>query len=65
MLLKNTAEGRIPPQLMDDFYSLDDERLMMVGRHTRRVLRLGDTISVEVYSAEITSGEVEFAMTAR
>ena len=38
---------------------------MMVGRHTRRVLRLGDTISVEVYSAEITSGEVEFAMTAR
>mgnify|MGYP000467675760 CR=1 FL=1 len=65
VLLKNTAEGRIPPQLMDDFYSLDDERLMMVGRHTRRVLRLGDTISVEVYSAEITSGEVEFAMTAR
>lgn len=65
VLLKNTAEGRIPPQLMDDFYSLDDEHLMMLGRHSRRVLRLGDTISVEVYSAEIASGEVEFAMTAR
>lgn len=62
VLLDNTAEGRIPPQLMDDFYSLDDEHLMMVGRRSRRVIRLGDRIDVEVYSANIPSGEVEFAM---
>lgn len=65
VLLDNTTEGRILPQLMDDFYSLDDERMMMVGRHSRRALRLGDSISVEVYSSEIASGEVEFAMSAR
>ena len=62
VLLKNTAEGRIPPQLMDDFYSLDDDGIMMVGRHTRRVIRLGDRLEVEVYSANIPSGEIEFAM---
>ena len=62
VLLENTAEGRVPPQLMDDFYSLDDDRLMMVGRHSRRVIRLGDRINVEVYSANIPSGEIEFAM---
>ena len=62
VLLDNTAEGRIPPQLMDDFYSLDDEGIMLIGRHSRRVIRLGDRIDVEVYSANIPSGEVEFAM---
>ena len=60
--LKNTAEGRVPPQLMDDFYSLDDDRLMMVGQRKHRVIRLGDKLKVEVYSANIPAGEVEFAM---
>lgn len=62
VLLDNTAEGRVPPQLMDDFYSLDDDHLMMIGRRSRRVIRLGDRIRVEVYSADIAAGEVEFAM---
>ncbi|MBQ3078816.1 MAG: ribonuclease R [Clostridia bacterium] len=60
--LKNTAEGKIPPQLMDDFYELDDDQIMMVGKKSRRVVRLGAKIRVEVYSANIPSGEVEFAM---
>ena len=60
--LENTAEGRIPPQLMDDFYSMDEERTFMMGSRSHRMIRLGDRIRVEVYSADIPTGEVEFAM---
>ncbi len=60
--LDNTAEGRIPPPLMDDFYQSDDERMMMIGERSRRVVRLGDRIEIEVYSANVESGEIEFCM---
>jgi len=62
VVLDNTAEGRIPPQLMDDFYSMDEERTFMIGDRKHRMIRLGDRIPVEVYSADIPTGEVEFAM---
>jgi len=60
--LENTAEGRIPPQLMDDFYSMDEDHTFMMGAHTHRMIRLGDKIRVEVYEVNVASGEIEFAM---
>ncbi len=62
VVLPNTAEGRIPPQLMDDFYSMDEDHTFMMGAHTHKMIRLGDRIRVEVYEVNIASGEVEFAM---
>jgi ribonuclease R len=62
VVLPNTAEGRIPPQLMDDFYSMDEDHTFMMGAHTHKMIRLGDKIRVEVYEVNISSGEVEFAM---
>ncbi|MBQ5769558.1 MAG: ribonuclease R [Clostridia bacterium] len=62
VVLPNTAEGRIPPQLMDDFYSMDEDRTFMMGAHTHKMIRLGDKIRVEVYEVNIAAGEVEFAM---
>ena len=62
VVLPNTAEGRIPPQLMDDFYSMDEDHTFMMGAHTHKMIRLGDRIRVEVYEVDVASGEVEFAM---
>lgn len=62
VVLPNTAEGRIPPQLMDDFYSMDEDHTFMMGAHTHKMIRLGDKIRVEVYEVNTSSGEVEFAM---
>lgn len=62
VVLPNTAEGRIPPQLMDDFYSMDEDRTFMMGQHTHKMVRLGDKIRVEVYEVNLASGEIEFAM---
>ncbi len=60
--LDNTAEGRIPPPLMDDFYQTDDERMLMIGERSHRIVKLGDRIEVEAYSANVESGEIEFSM---
>lgn len=62
VVLPNTAEGRIPPQLMDDFYSMDEDHTFMMGNHHHKMIRLGDKIRVEVYEVNTASGEIEFAM---
>ena len=62
VVLPNTSEGRIPPQLMDDFYSMDEDRTFMMGNHNHRMIRLGDKITVEVYDVNLATGEIEFAM---
>ena len=62
VVLPNTAEGRIPPQLMDDFYSMDEDHTFMMGSHNHRMIRLGDKIRVEVCEVNMSLGEVEFAM---
>jgi len=62
VVLPNTAEGRIPPQLMDDFYSMDEDHTFMMGAHTHKMIRLCVKFRVAVYEVNIASGEIEFAM---
>ena len=49
LLLEHHVEGYVPfPQLARDWYERDETGLRVVGRDTRRVLRLGDPLRVRV-----------------
>ena len=60
--LPNGCEGIAPFKLMDDLYSMDDTGTLISGKHTRRIIRLGDTVKVKCAQADIDSGEIEFSL---
>ena len=60
--LENCCEGIIPFRNMDDVYGLDETHVFMMGRSTRRIVRLGDTVYVKCTDADISCGEVEFEL---
>ena len=60
--LDNGCEGLIPFHEMDDSYSLDDERVFMLGRRTHRIVRLGDRVQVRCVNADVAMREVEFEL---
>ena len=60
--LENACEGLILFKNMDDIYSVDDQNVFMIGKRTRRVIRLGDTVKVKCSLAEISTGTIEFCL---
>ena len=55
--------GLVPLSILeDDFYELDAERNEIRGRRTRRVLRLGDTVEVEVAKVDTFKKRVDFKL---
>jgi ribonuclease R len=53
--------GVVPLSTMqDDFYVFDSERNQLVGRRTRRVIRLGDKVSVQVQKVDAFKKQVDF-----
>jgi ribonuclease R len=60
--LENSCEGLIPFKNMDDVYSVDDQNVFMIGKRTRRVIRLGDMVLVKCTQADIATGQIEFRL---
>jgi ribonuclease R len=48
--------------LEDDFYVFDAERVQLVGRRTRRMIRLGDKVHVQVAKVESFKKQVDFRL---
>jgi ribonuclease R len=53
-------EGMLPVRRMrDDWWELSEEETMLVGRHSRRALRLGDSVEVRVTGVDAPRGRVD------
>ena len=49
----------------DDFYVFDAQRSHLVGRRTRRVIRLGDKVEVQVAKVDTFKKQVDFRLAAQ
>jgi ribonuclease R len=57
--------GLVPLSLMaDDFYVFDESRRNLVGRRTRRMIRLGDRVTVQVARVDSFKKQVDFCLAA-
>jgi ribonuclease R len=55
--------GLVPfSELEDDFYVLDTSRLQVVGRRTRRVIKLGDRLEVQIAKVDRFKKRVDFRL---
>ncbi|HEY1082770.1 MAG TPA: ribonuclease R [Prosthecobacter sp.] len=55
--------GVVPlSSLQDDFYMLEPVRNYLVGRHTRRVIKLGDRVTVQIYKLDRFKKQVDFQL---
>lgn len=60
------CEGLVARDTMtDDFYEFDEDRMIFVGRRTRRQHRIGDRLRVRVLRADIDKRQIDFGMLAR
>ncbi len=57
--------GLVPlSTIQDDFYVFDESRRNLVGRRTRRVIRLGDKLTVQVAKVDSFKKQVDFCLAA-
>ncbi len=61
--LENTVEGLVRLQELDDDYYFYDEVLMqLVGERTRRTLRIGDVVQIQVNRVDVDLREIDFGL---
>ncbi|MFO1485088.1 MAG: ribonuclease R [Verrucomicrobiaceae bacterium] len=55
--------GGVPlSAIPDDFYMFDPASSQLIGRHTRRVIRLGDNVVVQIYKVDSVKKQVDFQL---
>jgi ribonuclease R len=60
-----SMSGLVPLSTMeDDFYVFDPVRNHLIGRRTRRIIRLGDNVDVQVAKVNTFKKQVDFRLTA-
>jgi ribonuclease R len=58
--------GLVPlSAIPDDFFTLDQSRGYLVGRHSRRIIKLGDRVTVQIYRLDRLKKQVDFSLTNR
>lgn len=64
--LPNTVEGLIRvADMHDDYYIYDEEHYTMIGEHTRRCYKLGETVTIRVVSTDKQLKTIDFAFAKR
>lgn len=64
--LDNTVEGLVSVNYMhDDFYSYDQDRMQLIGNHSRRVYRVGMRVKVACLDANKNKGEIDFVIVGK
>jgi ribonuclease R len=59
-----SMSGLVPLSTMeDDFYIFDPARNHLVGRRTRRIIRLGDKVEVQIANVNTFKKQVDFRLT--
>lgn len=48
--------------LQDDFFVFDSTRSHLVGRRTRRIIKLGDKVTVQIYKVDTFKKQVDFQL---
>jgi len=46
----------------DDFYVFDEARNQLTGRRTRRVIRVGDRVTVQIFKVDTFKKQVDFRL---
>jgi len=55
--------GLVPlSAIPDDFFNFDPARGQLIGRHTRRVIQLGDNVSVQIHKVDSFKKQVDFQL---
>jgi len=58
--------GGVPlSAIPDDFYMFDPASSQLIGRHTRRVIRLGDNVVVQIHKVDSVKKQVDFQLVAQ
>ncbi|MBU6410442.1 MAG: RNB domain-containing ribonuclease, partial [Verrucomicrobia bacterium] len=58
--------GLVPlSSITDDFYIYDEQRSHLMGRRTRRMIRLGDKVEVQVAKVDTFKKQVDFRLTTK
>lgn len=59
----NKCEGLVPVRDMDDdHYIFDEKNYCLIGRHTKKVYRLGDEVEVMVARADMSKRQLDFVL---
>lgn len=59
--LDNTIEGLVHfSNMMDDYYEFDEEKYHIIGEHTKKIYRLGDTVKIKVTNADLIKRTIDF-----
>ncbi len=59
--LPNTIEGMVPlAQMDDDYYEFDEKNMLVFGRRTKKIYRLGDRVLVTVAKVDRMMGMIDF-----
>lgn len=60
--LPNTVEGMIRlADMHDDYYIYDEAHYMLIGEHTKKTYKLGETITIEVVGTDKLLRTIDFA----
>ena len=61
--LPNTIEGLVHvTNMTDDHYDYYEEQCEMVGEHTRKSYKLGETVAVKVYGTDTLRRTIDFIL---
>ncbi len=62
-LVENKCEGMISiKSLVDDFYEFDEEEYAIIGRQSKRKFEIGDTLRIEVLSANLSRRQLDYKL---
>ena len=59
--LENTIEGLVHVENMkDDYYIFDEKNVIMTGKNSKRVLKIGDKVRIKVIAADKMLRRIDF-----
>lgn len=61
--LENTVEGLIRfEQMGDEYYIYDEDKKQLIGEHTHRIFKIGDSVKIRVIEASKALRRIDFAL---
>ncbi len=61
--LDNTIEGLVHfSNMVDDYYHFNEENYYIIGEHTKKIYRLGDTVDIRVINADLVRRNIDFML---
>ena len=62
-LIENMCEGMVrTKEITDDYYVFDEKEYALVGRETKNMYRLGDTVQISVKRADLDKKHLDFRL---